>query len=61
MSSTNDADYYRHRVEQERRRAVAAQEGATRRIHLDLATRYEQRAVEVERGAMFNPRGSGSA
>lgn len=61
MSHHADVEYYRHRTVQERQRAAVAQENTTRRVHLDLATRYAQRADEVEHELAFNPRGSGSA
>ena len=49
MSATNDTAYFRRRVVEEKQRARAACEGAIRRLHLDLADLYAERAVEAER------------
>ncbi|WP_156026035.1 hypothetical protein [Sphingomonas phyllosphaerae] len=48
MSATNDTAYFRRRVVEEKQRARAACEGAIRRLHLDLANLYAERAVEAE-------------
>lgn len=43
QSGTNAA-YFAHRAEQERARAAAATDLATRRVHEELARRYTERA-----------------
>lgn len=52
MSATSDIAYFRQRVIDEKRRARAACEEAIRRLHLDFAARYAQRAEEAERRAL---------
>ncbi len=51
MSSQSDIAYFRQRVVEEKERARAACEGAIRRLHLDFAARYAERAEEAERRA----------
>ncbi|MEH3103040.1 MAG: hypothetical protein PGN12_03960 [Sphingomonas phyllosphaerae] len=53
MSATGDIAYFRQRVLEEKRRARATCEGAIRRLHLDLAERYAERAEEAERRALL--------
>lgn len=48
MSATGDIAYFHRRVVEERQRARAACEEAIRRLHLDLAARYAERAAEAE-------------
>ena len=51
MSSHSDIAYFRQRVVEEKQRARLACEGAIRRLHLDFADRYAERADEAERRA----------
>jgi hypothetical protein len=55
MSATGDIAYFRQRILEEKQRARAACEEAIRRLHLDLAARYAERAEEAERRAMRFP------
>ncbi|VXC81757.1 hypothetical protein [Sphingomonas sp. 8AM] len=52
MSATGDIAYFRRRVIEEKYRARAACEEAIRRLHLDLAARYAERAAEAEQRAL---------
>lgn len=49
MHDSNDVEYYRRRTAQEQQRARSCDQGAIRRLHLDLASRYAARADEAER------------
>lgn len=54
MTIVEDIEYYRRRSMQERELARTASEGASRSVHLDLASRYAARvdeAVEQNRRA----------
>ncbi len=51
MSSHSDIAYFRQRVVEEKQRARLACKGAIRRLHLDFAARYAERADEAERSA----------
>lgn len=47
MSNSEDIEYYRRRCVQERELARTANEGVSRNLHLDLASRYAARVEEV--------------
>ncbi|WP_341208731.1 hypothetical protein [uncultured Sphingomonas sp.] len=53
MSATGDIAYFRRRIVEEKQRARAACEEAIRRLHLDLADRYAERAAEAEQREMI--------